>query len=641
MRKLCIVSMVIIIAALSGARASRDRTPFLREVEGVPVLFENDMPYFTRFQETDHELLDLAGTWRFKPDPDDAGMERGWHEPELDDSDWFDHPVPGSWNSQRDEWLYYQGAGWYRTWFTPPDSMRGKFNRLVLDGVAYRGDVFINGEPAGSHQGGFSRWSLDVTDRLKYGKENLLAIRVDNRRDYTSLPALKVKGGALGWWFYGGIHRVAMIESGPSVTIPKLAATTDHLGGIRCEGVLYNHGADREEAEVSVRLADLSGRSIENLFNGKLAPDGGGMSAFRFEDKLEGVKPWSPDQPGNRYVLEVSVKSGAGWERQSVQIAFKTFEFRGTQAYLNGEPVFLRGVNRHEDFPGAGQVLTDKWMEKDLELLDELHVNFMRPAHYPHDPRWLDACDRAGIMITHEIPFYQLGSSIPSARAVMGDKLFHNAARQLAETIERDRNHPCVVMWSVGNENRTFLPWVKKFHKKLIGVSRRMDPARPVTFAVSTDWFFSPWYEITAELADVIFINEYYGWYFDGSEGVSEYLDKVHRKWPEKPVVVSEFGAGAYAEVDGETEYSVGMVDRDFTCEYQAWHHKTQLEIFLSKPFVTGTMPWVFADFRDDKRPNNPKKDFNLKGLVTYDREKKPAFEVVAEVYERIEEGSR
>ena len=638
-RNFSAVLMVLSICLIQGKAPVIDgpHDLVIKEADGVPVLWEAGMPYFTLMTNTDHHVLDISGTWKFMPDPEDEGEELGWNKASLDHSRWHDHPVPGSWNVQKEEWLYYEGTGWYRTSFVAPQRMEGRFNRLVFDGVAYRADVYLNGELVGYHSGGFSRWSLDVSEWLRYGDENTLVLRVNNTRAYTELPARKSPGSDLGWWYYGGINRKPVLESSPHLTTAKLAVDTDHEGLLRVDAVFYNNSGEDVSGKAEFSLHTLDGDKVADLYAADVAAGPGAMDTVRFLKTLEGMKPWSPETPGNRYLLEISLAGKEGGETQSVEIGFRKFEFRGTKAYLNGKPIFLRGINRHEDFPETGPVQTDYWIEKDMELLHEMHVNFMRPAHYPHDPRWLDACDREGILITHEIPQYQLGAPGMTALAVMGNKLYRNAARQMVETIERDRNHPSVVMWSVGNESMTFLTWVRRFHARLIKVTKKFDPERPVTFALSSERTLGPSIEITGGLADVLFFNEYYGWYGGESEGVEWFVDKVHEKWPDKPLVVSEFGAGASPLVDGEEVYSVGSVSHPFTEEYQARHHRIQMEIFLKKDYITGTMPWVFADFRDDKRGRNPVVDFNLKGLVTYDRVKKPAFDVIAEFYEEIE----
>ncbi len=633
----------ILISAASCSQPDTDADLFdMRDLEGVPVLWENGMPYFTRFQATDHDVLDLRGTWKFKPDPGDRGEAERWFDAGHDDSAWHDHPVPGCWNNQREEWLDYIGAGWYRLSFTVPEGFSGRFNRLVLDGVAFHSDVWLNGRHIERHSSsGFSRWSIDVTDELVYGGDNVIVIRADTRRAYDTLPPLIKETRPFGFGAYGGIKRVVEIESGPQATLCKLDVKTDHEGLIRVAGVIYNAGETDETAGVVVRFRDLSGNLLAELYRSEVKVGGGSANLFRFEDRIEGVRPWSPADPSNMFVLEVEVKSTSGTETQSVETGFRKFEFRGSGAYLNGKRIFLRGINRHEDDPVTGAVQTEARIAEDLALLGGMNINFVRTSHYPDDPRWLDACDRAGILILGEIPLYQAGWGVKSLRAAEKNRLYLNAARVLAEMIERDSNHPSVIIWSIADETWTFFPGIRRLHKRLKRVAKLFDPERPVTFALVMVPYFniSPLFDMTGSLADVIAVNQYFGWYFGESEEVGDLLDRAHKKWPDKPVLVTELGAGAVIGLEPGRSFPVGYgTTRDFTEQYQAKHLKTQFEIILEKPYVVGVAPWVFADFRDDKRPNNPVPNMNLKGIVNYRREKKASFEVVAETYAILKE---
>ncbi len=606
----------------------------IKIIDDIPVFFENGIPYFTRFQHTDHIIIDLSGTWKFKPDPNEQGEKEKWFSPAFDDSGWLEQKVPGCWNLLSPQLLSYQGAGWYRHWFFVPENLSKSFNRLVLDGVAYRAKVYLNGKLIGTHSGGFSRWSLDITDYLNYGAKNLLTICVDNRREFTSLPPLTKRGGPLGWWFYGGINRLVQIESSPKTTICKLAVETDHLGNIRAKGIIFSRNRSDDQVKVIIQLKDLKGRLIKKLFSKQISIAKNGFGTFELANKINGVAPWSPSTPENRYLFEITLQGKSGAEKQALELGFRKFEFKNGKAFLNHKEIFLRGINRHEDAPETGFYQTDERLHQDMALLKELKINFMRPAHYPNDPRWLDACDRAGILIAEEIPLYQVGISPSSYFASLSKKLFIDSARQLIETIERDRNHPCLVIWSVGNENLTAFYAIKHLLKKLYATAKFVDPTRPTTFALLR---FPPFLEKSAGIADVIFTNEYFGWYNGKVEDLDRYLDLLHKKFPEKPIMVSEFGAGAVIGKSPEKLYSLGSVKRDFTEEYQAYFHQKQFEIILSKPYVVGTMPWIFADFRDDKRPHNPIVNFNLKGLVNYQRQKKKAFEVVSRIYHQIE----
>jgi beta-glucuronidase len=626
------------LAALAGC--GEPLSLDVAEIDGVPVLMQNGMPCFTRFNRTDHLLHDLAGTWKFKPDPADVGGRERWFAPGLDDSTWYKHPVPGSWNAQRPEWLAYTGAGWYRRSFHAPEEMAGRFNRLVFDGVSFRADLYLNGQFLARHSGGFTQWSVDVSDKLDYGGENLVALRVDNRRDFDSLPPLIAAGRPLGFWAYGGIQRRAELESGPETTLCKLAVDADAHGLLEGAGVIYRHGRGEVDANVTVRLLDLGGAELRLLLTWPVKIGPTGIAAFRFKYRLPGARLWSPRTPENRYRVEVEVVEPRGRERQEVEIGFRSFEFRGTQALLNGEPVFIRGVNRHEDDPRLGLVQTPARIREDMELLHRLHANLVRTAHYPDDPRWLDACDREGIMVMTEIPLYQAAWSRKSLRAVRRPELRRQAAIELLEMIERDRNHPAVVIWGLGNECFSFFPSVRGLYRDLYDTAKRFDPHRPAAFTVFTlPYRLTPLFEISAGVGDAIFLNEYFGWYFGEPADIGPVLERFHRKWPEKAIVISEMGGGAVRGLKpGGRLFPVGFGNaRDYSEEFQDAIYREQLPLLKAKPYVAGVIPWVFADFRDDKRVDAPIPNFNLKGLLTYDRHPKQAFKTVAEFFAQVE----
>jgi len=634
------IFLMILAFVLTSNCEPASKELIIREVDGVPVFIEYGIPYFTRFQETSHYQIDLSGLWKFKIDPENQGEAERWFEQDFDDSDWFDHPVPGAWNIQKKEWLDYVGAGWYRKKFKVPEFIKGSFVRIVLDGVAFHSDLWLNGIYLTHHSGGFTRWSLDISPYLNYGDENILVIRVDTQRDYDTLPPLIKPSRPLGWWAYGGIHRQVIIESSPRTTLCKLAVDTDHQGKIQVKGVVYQSDNLPASAEIKVRLYEPDGSLKETLYKGILFIPAKGLKAFKFERILKGIKPWSPSHPENLYKLEVSIKSESGIETQAIKIGFRKFEFKGTELYFNGREYFLRGINRHEDNPITGPVQSEAVIKKDIALLKELRVNFVRTAHYPNDPNWLDACDRAGILVETEIPLYQVGWSFKSLRSAEKSRLYFNSARMLIEMIERDRNHPSVVMWAVGDECFSFFPSIRRLYRRLIEMAKRFDPERPVTFAIFVvPYGLTPFFEISAGLCDVIYVNQYLGWYFRTPEEVDQLLDKIHKKWPDKPVIVSEMGAGAVlGKKPGGKLYEVGYSNaRDFSEEFQLKIYQVQLPIIKSKPFVVGIVPWVFADFRDDKRIHNPIPQMNLKGLLTYDRQKKQAFYLVSEFFAQIE----
>jgi beta-galactosidase len=215
-------------------------------------------------------------------------------------------------------------------------------------------------------------------------------------------------------------------------------------------------------------------------------------------------------------------------------------------------------------------------------------------------------------------------------------QLIANAIQEELEAIERDRNHPSLALWSVGNENMTlsFFRDSRALHRQVIAAVRRFDPSRLVTFAVITAPTLSPRFEGVADLADVISVNEYFGWYFGKMEQVGPYFDRIHRKWPNKPVLISEFGADA---IPGK-HAPAGAEPEKFTEEYQVKMLTHTWAEIQKRDFIVGGMLWAFADFRCGWSGRmHPTFHMNEKGVVTYQREKKPGYEALKRIYQEIE----
>ena len=658
MRVKSFLPAVLLIVSLALPVLSKSAGFEVREYDGMPSMWQNGLPYFGRFADTDRPAQDLAGMWSFTIDPQDRGEELEYFSPALDTTGWEKMPVPGVWNTRDSEHAGYEGAAWYRTVFVADRGVKGGLPRLYFDGVIFHGKVWLNGELLGDHSGGYTAWSVDATDAIIPGGDNLLVVRVDNRRSYVDVPPKLWQQEKLGWWPYGGIARVARLEWSPAVTINKLVveAVPDLKGSgtLAVSGLVYNHGDKGREVELSAKTASgakeiKAGRTTVTVPAGDCARfDLGRVS-------VEDVRLWSNHDP-HLYKLSVYLDSDAGDETISEVYGFRSFEIKGTEIFLNGESYWMRGINRHEDDPETGLYQTDTRMDEDMALLKELHVNHMRPGHYPNDARWVDRCDNEGMTLIHEIPLYQAGSGImkwieakiqkrrkgvpwhiseeyPTLKQMNDPELINNARQQIIEMIERDRNHPSIIMWSVGNENFTFLKRSQKMYEKLIATSRRFDD-RPVTFALlSSPFYITPMLERTGHLADVIMLNEYYGWYFGKPEKVGKFLDRVHKKYPDKPIIVSEFGAGT---VYGRHETPPGK----FSEEYQAHVYETQYRHFLDdRPWVVGAMPWILADFRCPWfLEEHPIYMMNLKGVVDYERNKKMAFSTLSRIYGEMAE---
>jgi beta-galactosidase/beta-glucuronidase len=631
--------------------------------------------------------ISLSGTWKFAADPGDVGRAAGWMAIALDDSAWTDLAVPGEWNTLFRQGPFpesdgeFAGPAWYRTRFTVPEGFRRGHERLFFGAVNYDAEVYLNGTPLGRHVGDFVPFEFDVSDRLLVGRENVLAVRV------VSLTAASVNtvppaNGRYDFWNHHGIHR--------DVTLESTAPTYVHDVYVRAEP-----GADGGPAPVTIDATVLNATAVETVAALRFAiadSDGNAVAAgttppfalpsrayftVRTGAGIPGARPWSPDAP-HLYTLTVSLvgpeaasdaplafvesvplaadgvlaphatmsrpdaasadaasadaASADAIDEAAVTFGVRRIEASGGEIRLNGERFEFRGVNRHSEVPGFGRAVPAWANQRDVAMMKRIGINALRTAHYPNDPAIYDLADREGLAVYEEIPAAAL--RFAEMRNADVRALCLADARAM---VVRDRNHPSILVWGAANEPT---PWaLSSFTSALYAETRRLDPTRLVGYARSMA-------DLVARDpdADVVFLNPYYGWYAGTVETLSPFLDLARRRFPDKPIVLTEFGADA---VPGYRDASVAPADAPhFTEDYQAFHLARTWAIARSKGFVSGGFVWVWADFlspkrkylysgriRADDRVLNPVPFHNLKGLVTADRVPKNAYLVAMGMY--------
>jgi beta-glucuronidase len=561
--------------------------------------------------------VELDGPWSAIVDPYDAGRINYRNQPYADGyfkdakprdaSDRVEYDfdssgrlaVPGDWNSQRPELLLYEGPVWYRRLFDlAPRADKRYF--LHFGAANHTARVYLNGDLIGEHQGGFTPFVFEITDRLLDGS-NTLVVHVDNTRRQHAVPTLMTD-----WWNYGGITRPVRIFEVQQVFIRDyfLALERDRktvTGWVRLDGA-----ALEQQVTVDIARAGVSYTA---------RADASGLAPIRFEAELE---LWSPESP-TLYDVTVSIDG----DRITDQIGFRTIEVDGTEILLNGEPIFLRGISIHEEAPfRGGRAHSKEDAQTLLGWVKELGGNFARLAHYPHNETMVREADRMGILIWSEIPVYWVLSwDRPET--------LDTALQQLTENISRDRNRASVILWSVANETPVSSPR-NEFLAALIARARELDSSRLITAALEARWedettrvIDDP---IGAEL-DVMGNNEYIGWY----DGLPEKCDRMSWKSPyEKPLIMSEFGGGALAGHHGDPL-------QRWTEEYQELLYQRQLAMLKRIPFLRGTTPWILMDFRSPRRPLPVIQDFwNRKGLVSETGQRKKAFRVLQDFYKEL-----
>jgi beta-glucuronidase len=512
--------------------------------------------------------------------------------------------VPGDWNTQRESLLFYEGSVWYKRSFDYGKSPKKRVF-LHFGAVNYLASVYLNGEELGQHEGGFTPFDFEITDRLRPA-DNFVVLRVNDARAKEYVPTANTD-----WWNYGGITRPVTLVEVPETFIQDYSIQFEKGSARQIKGWLQLNGPQLQQSvTINIREAALS----------KTFPtDAAGRVEFSFSADLT---PWSPENP-KLYSVEISTAT----DRVIDHIGFRAISVRGTDILLNGKSIFLRGVSVHEEAPTrSGRAWSDDDARTLLTWAKELGCNFVRLAHYPHSEAMLRMADQMGVLVWEEVPVYwTIQWENPAT--------LRNAKNQLNELIARDHNRAALIIYSVANET-PISEARNKFLSQLIQQAHSSDPTRLVSAALQNSESGDAGrlsIEINDPIAselDVMGDNEYIGWYthriadLDTTDWTSKY---------DKPLIMSEFGADALFGHHG------GAQTR-WTEEYQESLYIHQVAMLQRIPFLRGTTPWILKDFRSPRRTLPGIEDyFNRKGLVSDRGEKKKAFFVLQKFYQELQ----
>jgi beta-glucuronidase len=505
--------------------------------------------------------------------------------------------VPGDWNTQRDSLFFYEGPIWYERDFTyQPKEHTHIF--LHVGAANYHSWFWVNGKKVCEHEGGFTAFNCDVTQQVKPGA-NFVVAAVDNTRREDNVPTLETD-----WWNYGGLTREVSLIEVPESFIDQYDIHLARGEGSTIEGWVHVEGA-QAGSEVEVEIPELGAKTRATT-----GADGRALISA----KAGKLSRWSPDTPK---LYKVDLRAG----QDSIEdlIGFRTIETRGTEILLNGKPIFLRGVSIHAEAPyRTGRAYSDKDAETLLGWAKELGCNFVRLAHYPHDETMLRAADRMGLLVWSENPVYW-------ALQFDNPKVLAKAEQQLDEEINTSRNHAAIILWSMANETPNTEARTQ-FITTLAARARSLDPTRLITAAllVRAEGHTKVVDDPLGKVLDVIGNNEYIGWYEQHPESADTTDWRVEYQ---KPMIMSEFGGDAKAGLHGGE-------DERWTEEYQANIFRHQFGMLNRIPQLRGMSPWVLMDFRSPNRPLTGIQDeFNRKGLISDQGEKKKAFFVLQKEY--------
>lgn len=550
------------------------------------------------------EKISLNGDWNYAVDQYDTCLRQRWFREIYKDANGFTLPVdysfdswpvmklPCVWNTEKPEFLLYEGPMVFTRKFHF-DSIPGEKVFLKIGAVNYIARVFLNGEYLGLHRGGSTPFCFEISGKLK--KENRVIICADSTRRPEQVPTENTD-----WFNYGGVYRDIELIRVPEVFIKDFRINLVPDGTfskIACSVRL----SAQTDSTARVSIPELNIHETIRLVKG-------------FGETIISAKPelWSPETP-KLYQVQLETET----DSVNDEVGFREIKVSEREILLNGKSIFLKGISCHEESVENGKALTDDERIENITISKELGCNFMRIAHYPHSERMARLADRLGIMLWEEIPVYW---AIKFTRK----ETYADAENQLMELITRDYNRASVIVWSVGNENADTDERLS-FMSRLAEKARKEDPSRLISAACLVDSQKNIIADRLAEYLDIIGVNEYCGWYSPDFRILPALMENSN---PDKPVVITEFGADALTGFHGE-----GVKGTE---EYQAYVYEKQIETLKEIPYVKGMTPWILYDFRCPRRSNSIQGYYNRKGLLNETKTyRKPAFEILKRFYRK------
>jgi beta-glucuronidase len=571
-------------------------------------------------QNSTRNAINLSGIWQFKLDSSDIGETRGWFKGLTETRS---IAVPGSWNEQFDDTRDYMGTVWYECKAFIPKNWNGQNIFIRVGSANYAAKVWINGVPAGAHEGGHLPFALNINPLVKFNVENTIIIKVENLLKASRVPTggegvPGLIGGFLSnfpkanfdFFPYGGLQRAVWLHTSPMDGIQDITVSTN----------IQNKAGEvvvtvQKKGTVSKGVAILTGAGKTYKGNLSFSGDKAVVSI-----PVADARFWSPSDP---FLYDLNVSVGDDKDQYHLNVGIRTITVSDKQLILNGKPIQLTGFGKHEDFPIFGRGAAHPVMVKDFALLKWVGANSFRTSHYPYDEEQMNMADREGILIIDEIPAVGLffeGDGLAARQ--------EQCKRYVEELVMRDKNHPSVIMWSLANEpmspkleissGRPGAPNEASMQsfKELFALVKKLDN-RPATIVGvmggPVEWL---------ALSDVICINRYWGWYTHtgdiktGATFLSKELDGLYEKL-KKPIIITEFGADAQPGMHATPAEM-------FTEEYQMEFIKAYLDVAATKDFVAGMHVWAFSDFKTSQgiiRFGG----MNYKGVFTRDRRPKMA----------------
>lgn len=587
------------------------------------------------------EAKRLDGLWDFAADRRGVGLGEGWFRGPLPQAQPI--AVPSSYNDLFvvDDVHDHVGDVWYQRAVYVPRGWAGGRVVLRFDSATHRAVVWVDEAEVVRHEGGYTPFEADISTHAVAGRELRITAVVNNELSWQSIPPGTVTTGSDGvrrqryfhdFFNYAGLHRSVWLSTTAPTYVDDLVVTTD---------------VDGEEGVVSYR-ASIGGAVAAGVAVQAELTDADGVVVARAAGAtgdlvVPSVQRWQPGR-GYRYTLTVELVAddGAVVDRYRQRVGVRTVRVDGARFLINDEPFVFRGFGMHEDLAIRGKGHDPAAMIHDFELLRWVGANSLRTSHYPYAEEVLDHADRLGIVVIDETAavglhlgvaggFFQSAPLATFSPDTINDDTRRIHQQAIEELIARDRNHPSVVLWSIANEPESHTDAAVDYFAPLFAAARAADPTRPVGFV---NIMLAPPHACRlTELADVVMVNRYYGWYVDAGDlaMAEEKLYAELTAWAarhDKPILVTEYGADTIAGL-----HSTRAVP--WTEEYQALLLDAYHRVFDRIDAVVGEHVWNFADFMTNS--SFMRVDGNRKGVFTRDRRPKAAAHLLRQRWQKAE----
>ena len=552
----------------------------------------------------------------------------------CDDSSWETVNIPHTWNDKDadDETPgFYRGPVWYRKQLFIDKSQEGRQAVIYFEGANQEVRFYLNGQFVGEHKGGYTRFCFDITSHLRYGQENLFAIYVNNVYN-PNIPPLSAD-----FTFFGGIYRDVYLQfmnpvhiatndyasSGVYIRTPEVS---NSAASVEITTLLTNDMPQATEIRVENIICDADGKEVKKTQAEVKLAAGETKTDISKKIKIDSPRLWDIDDP-YRYMVYTRIldkRKGTLLDEVVNPLGLRWFKFDSEKGFfLNGKGRKLIGTARHQDYFQKGNALRDELHVQDVLLLKEMGGNYLRVSHYPQDPVIMEMCDKLGIVTSVEIPVVNAVTET--------EEFLHNSVEMAKEMVRQDFNRPSVMIWGYMNEIFLRRPYTEgkqledyyrfteKVARALEATIREEDPSRYTMMAYHN----MPQYYEDAHLTEIPMIqgwNLYQGWYEPDINEFQRLLDRAHKVYKGKVLMVTEYGPGVDPRV-----HSYQPERFDFSQEYGLVYHKHYLNEMMKRPFIAGSSLWNLNDFYSESRVDAVP-HVNNKGVVGLNREKKDVY---------------